>query len=143
MRKHMLPLVQTHLLGDRRREQWLTFFAERSAMERWSLEKSELEVRKAAELAIFADRILTEKSFKNVVAEGRLATHPDVRAHVPRLISLRDEAWLQKSSLLRASLHGPSQVLIDMMRRQRNPAERRYVTALDVYFDYLERRFAA
>ena len=137
------PLVQTHQRGDRRREEWLEDLAHQSAREGWSLEKAEIEVRKAAEKAVFAGNLNTQKSFDNVVAEGRLAAHPDIRDHVPCLIALRDEAWARESAFLRNILHGPSQILVDLMRRQRDAGERQHTKSVAAYLAYLRQRFAA
>jgi hypothetical protein len=139
----VLPLVQTRLAGERKREEFLIGIAEQSSREAWSREKAESEVRKAATKAAFADHITTERSFANLVAEGILATDPAVRAHVPRLIALRDEIWSKDPGFLRSSLHGPSQTLIDLMRRQKRPSERHHTASADAYLAYLRRRFAA
>ena len=136
-------LVQTHQRGDRKREEWLEDLACRSAREGWSLEKAEIEARKAAEKAVFAGNLNTQKSFDNVVDNGRLAAHPDVRDHVPRLIALRDEAWAREPAFLRNVLHGPSQILVDLMRRQRDAGERQHARSVTAYLAYLRQRFAA
>jgi hypothetical protein len=139
----VLPLVQTRLAGERKREEFLIGIAEQSSREAWSRERAESEVRKAAIKAAFADHITTERSFANLVAEGILATDPAVRDHVPRLITLRDEIWSKDPGFLRSSLHGPSQTLIDLMRRQKRPNERHYTASATAYLVYLRRRFAA
>ena len=117
------PLVQTHQRGDRKREEWREDLACRSAREGWSLEKAEIEARKAAEKAVFAGNLNTQKSFDNVVDNGRLAAHPNVRDHVPR--------------------QGPSQILVDLMRRQRDAGERQHARSVTAYLAYLRQRFAA
>ena len=142
-RKPVLPLVQTRLAGERKREEFLIGIAERSSREAWSRERAENEIRKAATTAIFADHIKTERSFANLVAEGMLAADPAVRDYVPRLIVLRDEIWSKDPEFLRSALHGPSQTLIDLMRRQKRPSERHHTASAAAYLTYLRRRFAA
>jgi hypothetical protein len=142
-RKQRHPLAQTRLAGDRKREEWLTEVAGQSSKEGWSREQAKIEVLKAAAKALIARHITTEKSHEIVVSEGLLAARPEVRDHVPRLISLRDEAWNKDPNFLRAALHGPSQMLVDLMRRQRRPNERHHAATVDAYLAYLRRRMAA
>jgi hypothetical protein len=137
------PLLQTRLAGDRKREEWLAEIAEQSSREAWNRDKAENEVRKAAIKAIFADHITTESSFANLVAEGTLATDPAVRDHVPRLIALRDAIWGNDPDFLRDVLHGPSQTLVDLMRRHKRASERHHTASVEAYLTYLRRRFAA
>jgi hypothetical protein len=136
-------LTQTHLAGVRIREEWLIGLAEQSSEEAWSKDKAGNEVRKAAIKAIFADHITTESSFANLVAEGTLATDPAVRDHVPRLIALRDAIWGNDPDFLRDVLHGPSQTLVDLMRRHKRASERHHTASVEAYLTYLRRRFAA
>ena len=137
------PLVQTRVAGERKREEFLMGIAGQGSREAWSRERAENEIRKAATTAIFADHIKTERSFANLVAEGMLAADPAVRDHVPRLIALRDEIWSKDPEFLRSALHGPSQILIDLMRRQKRPSERHHTASAAAYLAYLRRRFAA
>jgi hypothetical protein len=142
-RKRDHPLAQTRLAGDRKREEWLIEVANRSSKEIWSRERAKIEVLKAVAKALIGRNITTEKSHEIVVSEGLLAARPEVRDHVPRLISLRDEAWNKDPNFLRAALHGPSQMLVDLMRRQRRPNERHHAATVDAYLAYLRRRMAA
>jgi hypothetical protein len=135
------PLAQTRLAGDNKREEWLAGIAELSSEEGWHREKAEIKVHKSVEKAVFARRITTEKSFANVVTEGLLATDPDVRDHVSRLIALRDQAWPKVPAIVRDRLHGPSQMLMDLMRRQRTESERHHTASVEKYLTYLRRRF--
>jgi hypothetical protein len=135
-------LAQTHQAGHRVREKWLVGVAELSTNERWSKEKAEIEVRKAAAKAFFAHRIRTENSHSVVIAEGLLAACPEVRDHVQRLIRLRDDAWAADPILLRKAMHGPSQALVDIMRRQRRPHQMRHVSCVENYLAYLRQKIS-
>jgi hypothetical protein len=43
---------------------------------------------------------------------------------------------------LRRTLHGPSQILIELMRRQKNPSERHHAQSAEEFLRYLhEQRF--
>lgn len=134
-------LAQTHPAGHRVRERWLMEVADRSAEERWSKDKAEAEVRKAAARAVFAQRIKTQGAHSVLVSEGLLATCPEVRSHIPRLIRIRDDAWATDSALLRETMHNPSHTLVDMMRRQRRPDQMKQVASLESYLASLRHRF--
>jgi hypothetical protein len=114
--------------------------ADRSAKELWSKDKAEVEVRKAAARAVFAQRIKTQGAHSVLVSEGLLATCPEVRSHIPRLIGIRDDAWATEPVLLRETMHNPSHTLVDMMRRQRRPDQMKQVASLKSYLVSLRRR---
>lgn len=132
-------LLQTRQKGERMREKWLIGIGSQSASKQWSLERAEVEVRKAAEEAVFAGT-LKRNSFETIVAEGRLFAHHDVRDHVPRLVELRDKCWSDDLQLMREVLHGPSQALTDLARCQRDPDKRRHASSYQAYVRYLRGR---
>lgn len=135
-------LLETRQRDDRKREQGFEALAKRAAEEEWSEDRAEIEVLKTIKAAHFGGCRYTEKTFDTLVAEGKLATHPAVRGQVAQLKKLRDEAWATYPVFLRGALHGPSQVLIDMMRRQRDRDERHHVRNLMTYMAYLHQRFS-
>ena len=82
------------------------------------------------------------KAIANVIGDGALAAHPDVRDHFSRLVTIRDELWKAEPDYLRCTLHGPSQLLIELMRRQKNPSEQHHAKNAISFLKYLrEQRF--
>ena len=53
---------------------------------------------------------------------------------MPRLIALRDELWRKDPDFLRSTLHGPSQTLVNLMRRQKRPSERHHTAGTSFLF---------
>jgi hypothetical protein len=81
----------------------------------------------------------SEKAIADVVHDGVLAAHPAVRDHFSRLMMIRDELWQMEPDYLRRTLHGPSQILIELMRRQKKPSERYYANSAADFFRYLRK----
>ena len=132
-------LADTHLPRENKREEWFILIADRSCKREWDNDKIELEVRKCAEKALLAGHI-GEKTFYNIVSEGRLAADPVVRNHVPRLVDLRNAAWDLAPQSARAKLH-PQHMLVDLMRKQRRPEYRHHTASVDAYLSFLRRWF--
>jgi hypothetical protein len=124
------------------REQALRAFAAESAEKMWSKLKCRVEASALAIDVALAGNLTSRKAINTMSGELQLAGHADVRNEFERLAALRDEIWSIEVNLLREALHGPSQVLIDMMRRQKRPAERHHVASAQTYIRYLRKRFS-
>ena len=94
-------------------------------------------INKAAHEASFAAIIRPD----DLIFEVMLATRAPVRRHFHRLREVRDECWRREPDFLRAVLAGPSQVLVDLMRRQSHAHEQMHVASADAYLAHLHRLF--
>jgi hypothetical protein len=133
-----MMLLETRQAGDRKRECWLLTIAAESSAENWSLrdarDRAELDVNEAFSFG----NIQSPKTISNAITEGALAAHPAVRNEVARLVAIRDELWESFPDYLRKTLHGPSQTLVDLMRRQKQQHERHHVASSSAYLTYLK-----
>ena len=136
------PLLQTRQAGDRWRERWLEKLALESAAQAWSLEAATIAAQDGALDASLAGHLRTRSAVNELIRQGRLAAHPAVRSEFQRLMQLRDEIWKLDPGFLRQTLHGPSQVLQDLMQRQCTASERHHVVTPATYLRYLRNRFA-
>jgi hypothetical protein len=123
----------TRQAEQRLREHWLRQSARKAISENLSREESAITVYKGVVTAMAARNIRKPKAAYELSREGRLAAHPDVRNHFERLITLRDQLWASHASELKPLLHGPSQVLVDLMMCQRNPQERHHAASVSSY----------
>jgi hypothetical protein len=132
----MMALTDTRLVGERKREEWLQEIARQSEAGKW---KTALARQKASAGVTDAQRFgrIGPKTAKNMIAEGVLASDPYVRAHVDRLMAIRDELWATQPEYLRRTLHGPSQTLLELMRRQKRPDEQHYANDASSFLTYL------
>jgi hypothetical protein len=134
-----VALTETRQKGERKREEWLAAFAKRSAAEGWTIDTARA---KACSEVVEAKGLKDKGAIANVVRDGMLAAHPDVRDDFSRLVALRDKLWRMEQDYLRRNLHGPSQLLIELMRRQKNPSERVHAKNATAFLKYLrEQRF--
>jgi hypothetical protein len=138
-----VSLTDTRQKDERKREEWLDALATQSAAERWTkktaLAKAKLGVNEAAKTG----HLKSENAMTTAVSEGTLAAHPDVRDHLNRLVKIRDELWKNHPDYIRCTLHGPHQLLIELMRRQKKPSERHHAQSAANFLKYLrEERFA-
>ena len=137
-----MALTETRQQGERKREEWLADFAKRSIAENWTTSTA----RRKAELDVLDAELVghlkTEKAVANAINEGMLAAHPDVRNHFARLLAVRDELWKIEPDYLREKLHGPSQILVELLRRQKKRIERHHTESAAAFLRYLrEDRF--
>jgi hypothetical protein len=132
-------LLNTHPAGVRIREQVIIHFARCAEQENWSKDRCHVEALLAVKTAHFGGRIRTERAFGTAVREFQIATHPDVRAHVPRLATLRDEARAKEPVLLRRKRHGPYQVFSELLRWQLDPKRRGWTATSEVYLNAVRR----
>ena len=139
--KWVRPLTQTRQVGDRGREIWLQQLAQKSLERHWTAEQAHIAALRDALGAALAQNIRSEQAMNTLISEGRLAARPEVRAEFGRLMSLRDEVWSLEAGFLRSTLHGPSRVLVDLMRRQSKPEQRHHTASARAYLNYLRRRF--
>jgi hypothetical protein len=135
-------LLKTRLKGERWREQSLHDLSRMSTKNEWSEEQCHIAALDAAIDVALAHKLNTRGAVNNLVNDLRLAGHSEVRDEFERLLAVRDEVWAVDPAFLRATLHGPSQVFVDLMRRQRNRSERRHTANAKTYLRYLRRRFA-
>jgi hypothetical protein len=99
-----------------------------------------LDVDKAAEIG----HLKSKKTMVTARSEGTLAAHPDVRDHVSRLVKIRDDLLKNNPDYIRRTLHGPHQLLIELMRRQKNPSEQHHAKSAADFLRYLrEERFTS
>jgi hypothetical protein len=119
--------------GLRWRELWFRQLADDSAALNWSLEESREAVRKDVEAAKRAGKI---RNTSTIAYEGRLAADPNVRGEFARLVALRDEARAQEPGL---RLKRPSHVLVNLMKLQRSPINKRHAASTSGYLSYLQR----
>jgi hypothetical protein len=126
-------LTMTRQPDERLREQWLWVLVRKAILENLSFEEVAIAVYKSVVAAMAAGNIRKKKAAYELSREGRLAAHPDVRDHFERLVALRDQLWASHASELKPRLHGPSQVLVDLMMCQRNPQERHHAASVTSY----------
>jgi len=133
-----MVLTQTRQAGDRKRESWLLSLAKESEAGNWS--PGEARTRASADVgaAVQNGNILSLGSIGNAITEGSLAAHPAVRGEIARLVAIRDDLWESFPDYLRRTLHGPSQTLVDLMRRQKQPHERHHAASSHAYLAYLK-----
>ena len=135
-----VALTDTRLEGDRKREEWLTDLAKRSATERWTKETAQtmarLDVDKAAEIG----HLKSKNAMTTATSEGTLVAHPDVRDHFNRLVKIRDALFQNNPDYIRRTLHGPHQLLIELMRRQKKPSERHHTKSAEDFLEYLRKQ---
>jgi hypothetical protein len=131
------PLEETRQVGERKREQWLEDIARRSHAGRWTADQA----RNIVSEEVRNSNLSTAKSRENGISEAMLAADPHVRGQFAQLVRVRDESWQREPEFLRSVRHGPSQVLVDLMRRQSRSAERQHAQSADAYLKYLHRKF--
>ena len=136
------PLSQTRQVTERFREIWLTSIAKHSRENRWDKADIIQATLTGALEAALAGNIRTKAAADELARQGRLAAHPDVRFEFDRLVALRNEVWLRDRTLLKCFHHGPSQILVDLMTRQRDLADRQHVSSADSYLRFLRSRNA-
>jgi hypothetical protein len=136
------PLAATRLAGQRMRELWLTDFAAQSLSKLWNLEEIKAAAADGAVAGLRAGNLHSVRSALEVARQGRIAAHPDVRAHFKRLVAMRDRIWLNEPDLVRAILHGPSQLLIDILQAQKEARLRHHVASDAAYIRHLLSRKA-
>lgn len=133
-----VPLAQTRQIGERFRERWFEQLARDSAAFRWNNLKIRAEAERGADDAAASGNIRTVSSRNELARQGRLAAHPDVRSEYARLVKLRNDVFQAHPDLVRAVRHGPSQALVDIMQRQKNPRECHHVADANAYIRYLQ-----
>ncbi|HEY2539744.1 MAG TPA: hypothetical protein VGI28_09665 [Stellaceae bacterium] len=131
------PLDETRQAGERKREEWLLDIAKRSRSEGWGIEKA----REIVDAEINATPNLRAGAVA-ARSEGLLACDSSVRSEFERLQQLRDEVWRLDQDFLKRVKHGPSQLLIDILRRQSRDNERKYVATTDTYLDFMHWQYA-
>lgn len=137
------PLSATRQKGERLREQWLADLAAKSLLNTWSIEQIEAETARGAAEALGAGNVRTTGSAYEIAREGRLAAHPKVRARFHYLLAMRDRIWAARPELVRAVIHGPSQLLVDMLVAQKKAHLRHHVASDGAYIQHLEDRLLA
>jgi hypothetical protein len=131
------PLKKPVVFGDNEREFWMEEIALRAEAEDWMHVQRKNVITMAAHEAVFAATIPPD----DLIYEAMLATRAPVRRHFHRLREVRNESWGREPFYLRAVLGGPSQVLVDLMRRQSHPHEQVHVASADAYLAYLHQLF--
>jgi hypothetical protein len=131
------PLEDTRQVGERKREQWLREIARRSLQEKWTYGKAKQVISEE----IKSSNLSTAKSQGNAISEAMLAADGSVRGDFDRLVEVRDESWQRETNFVRRVRHGPSQVLVDLLRRQSREDERTHAASADAYLRYLHRTF--
>ncbi|MGH7039868.1 MAG: hypothetical protein ACREE1_17225 [Stellaceae bacterium] len=124
-------------MGERMREEWLVDIAKRSAAEHWAKNTAQRMARSEVNEAAEVGHLKSKNAMTTAACEGALAAHPDVRDDFGRLMTIRDELWKSEQDYIRRTLHGPSQLLIELMRRQKNPRERHYTNSAADFLKYL------
>jgi hypothetical protein len=137
------PLTETRQAGQRLREEWLADLARKSRLNSWTPSQIVIAVQQGALDAALAQTLRTASSVNEAIRQGRIAAHPFVRNEFDRLVKLRDDVWLIDPVICRRYMHGPSQILIDLITRCRNPAERHHVADDASYLSYIHSRLAA
>jgi len=132
-----MMLLETRQAGDRKRECWFLSLASESNINNWSLREARYRATADVAEAFSYGNIQSPKTIANAIAEGTLAAHPAIRNEMARLVGIRDELWKSYADYLRQTLHGPSQTLLDLMRRQKQPHERRHAANAQAYLAYL------
>jgi hypothetical protein len=130
------PLDETRQAGERKREEWLRDLARRSHKENWDAEKASVVVEQ--EIAATPNLRSGATAAKS---EGLIACNPAVRSDFDRLQRLRNDAWELDSSFFRRVKHGPSQLLIDVLRRQSKASERQHVATVQAYLDFMHKKY--
>jgi hypothetical protein len=110
--------------------------AQRAVKGNWSAE----DARQIVEAEVAASPNL-RKGAATAISEGRLASDPAVRSGFDRLHHLRDEAWARDRDFLRRIKHGPSQLLIDILRRQQSPSQCCHVATVDSYLSFMREEY--
>jgi hypothetical protein len=124
--------------GDNEREFWMDEIALRAEAEDWTHVQRKNAITKAAYEASFAATIRPD----DLIFEAMLATRTPVRRHFHRLREVRNESWGREPLFLRAVLGGPSQVLVDLMRRQSHAHEQMHAASAGAYLAYLHWLFS-
>lgn len=130
------PLDETRQAGERKREEWLRGLARRSDKENWDAAKA----RGVVESEVAATHNLGPGATA-AKSEGLIACHSAVRSDFDRLERLRNDAWELDTSFFRRVKHGPSELLIDILRRQSSARERQHVTTAQVYLDFMHKKY--
>ncbi len=139
-----VALTDTRQKGERKREEWLADIAKRSDAEGWTIATARAKVRSEVVEAEKVGNLKDEGAIANVIRDGVLAAHPNVRGDFSRLVTIRDQLWKKDPDYLRRTLHGPSQILIELMRRQKNPSEQHHARSAADFLRYLrEERFTS
>ncbi len=134
------PLGETRQVDERKREDWLRALARRSASEEWLLTQIEQTVHQEV---MCSSHLQTPRSRQEANRQGRLAADPDVRIDFDRLVRLRDECWTADPRFFRRTRHGKSQLLIDILMRQKEPARRSDVVSPHAYLTVVGQRSVA
>jgi hypothetical protein len=135
-----VALTDTRQKGERKREEWLADFAKRSVAEDWTIDAARAKASSEVVEAEMVGNLKNEAAKANVIRDGVLAAHPDVRNHFNRLVKIRDELWNSEPDYLRSTLHGPSQILVELMRRQKKPSERHHTKSAADFLEYLRKQ---
>jgi hypothetical protein len=135
-----VALTDTRQEGDRKREEWLADLAKQSATERWTKETARTMARRDVGEAAKIGHLKSKNTMITAVSEGTLAAHPDVRDHFSRLVKIRDELLEKNSDYIRRTLHGPHQLLIELMRRQKKPSEQHHAKSAADFLEYLRKQ---
>ena len=131
------PLAETRLAGQRKREEWFEQLAHESHLFQWNEAQITAAVMAAVQTAVAAGNIRKTSALSELIRQGQLVAHPDVRADFDRLRKLRDAVWTVNRPLARAVLHGPSQLLIDILQQQKVAHSRHRVAGADAYIRHL------
>jgi hypothetical protein len=130
------PLTKTRQVDERLREEWMRGLARDGILKNWTDEDIREVVKNSVSVAMGVQNIRKPKAAYELAREGRLAAHPDVRGHFERLVALRDKLWLLHAADLKPRIHGPSQLLVDLMMCQREPHERHHTASMSAYLLY-------
>jgi hypothetical protein len=133
------PLDETRQVGERKREQWLQDIASRSVERKWTRDQA----RKVILEKVTHSNLFTPRSRECGISEVMSAANSEVRGHFSRLVNVRNESWRREADFLRRVRHGPSQVLVDLLRRQSRSTERPFAASADAYLGYLHQKFGA
>jgi hypothetical protein len=130
------PLTKTRQADERMREEWMRGLARDSMAGNWNDCEIRMEVEKGVSVAVAVQNIRKPKAASNLAREGRLAAHPDVRGHFEQLVTFRDVLWSLHAAELKPRIHGPSQLLVDLMMCQREPQERHHTATMSAYLAF-------
>jgi hypothetical protein len=130
-------LLGSRASGLRWRELWFRQLSEDGITLSWSRQESRDAVQKDVEVAKRTGKI----TVTSIIAyEGRLAADPNVRGEYARLVALRDQVCAQEPGLVLGRLKRQSHVLVDLMKLQRDPINRRHAASTSSYLSYLQTR---
>lgn len=131
-------LLNTHVAGVLWREQWYFQLAADATRLNWSMAEVKAAVADDVE-AVKAAKELSPVTASNLVGEGWLAGHPDVRGELHRLAAIRNELRVTERDLISQTLRRAAHVFTQLMRLQRDPRRRHHAASLSAYSKYLKR----